>query len=322
MGSLLSVSSSSGASGSVSEVAALVHSGSFLHEHNTGINVANVTFNDLLIANGANDYVGSETKSWHLDGSIDVSYLATVVYKYQDENGNTLRADSAGEVHTVGETITCSTASAPDISGYMCVGVDPEGSLTLSESTTYYVTYIYAVKSYTVIYTDGVDDEGVFPDQVTERIPYGTATPAFNGTLTRPGYTFAGWSPAVTATVTADVTYTAQWIANTNTPYVVNHYQQDLEGDGYTLADTENKTGTTGRATNAVAKSYTGFTVQPFQQLTIKGDGTTEVNIYYNRNTFTVTYTDGAGGAAFADRQTTDIRYGTATPAFSGTPTR
>ena len=64
--------------------------------------------------------------------------------------------------------------------------------------------------SYTVTYTDGVDGEEVFADQVITA-GNGAETPAFNGTPTREGYTFEGWSPAVAETVTADATYTAQW---------------------------------------------------------------------------------------------------------------
>ena len=62
---------------------------------------------------------------------------------------------------------------------------------------------------YTVTYTDGVDDV-VFADQ-TYYVRAGEKTPAFVGTPTRAGYTFTGWDPAVAATVTGDVTYTAQW---------------------------------------------------------------------------------------------------------------
>ncbi|RFT36043.1 hypothetical protein CG402_02045, partial [Bifidobacteriaceae bacterium NR020] len=63
---------------------------------------------------------------------------------------------------------------------------------------------------YTVTYTDGVDGKA-FPDQKTSDILSGTKTPAFNGTPTRAGYVFAGWNPAFTAKVTADVKYVAQW---------------------------------------------------------------------------------------------------------------
>ena len=67
-------------------------------------------------------------------------------------------------------------------------------------------------KTFTVTYTDGADG-AVFDNEVHSNLPAGTATPAFSGTLAREGYTFAGWNPAVTETVTANVTYVAQWEA-------------------------------------------------------------------------------------------------------------
>lgn len=67
-------------------------------------------------------------------------------------------------------------------------------------------------KTFTVTYTDGAGD-AVFPKQVYPNLPSGTATPAFSGSLTREGHTFVGWNPAVAETVTADVTYVAQWDA-------------------------------------------------------------------------------------------------------------
>ena len=64
---------------------------------------------------------------------------------------------------------------------------------------------------YTVTYTDGVENEEVFADQVYSDLRKDSATPAFNGTPTRTGYTFAGWDPEVAETVTANATYTAKW---------------------------------------------------------------------------------------------------------------
>ena len=72
-------------------------------------------------------------------------------------------------------------------------------------------------EKYKVTYTDGVPNEEIFKDQVTSNILTGTTTPAFSGTPTRSGYTFAGWTPAVEKTVTKDITYTATWTKN-NTP--------------------------------------------------------------------------------------------------------
>lgn len=71
-------------------------------------------------------------------------------------------------------------------------------------------------EKYTVTYTDGVDGEEIFKDQ-TYTVESGKATPAFNGTPTRKGYTFAGWKPAVAATVTGNATYEATWKSDSAT---------------------------------------------------------------------------------------------------------
>ena len=65
-------------------------------------------------------------------------------------------------------------------------------------------------KTFTVTYTDGADG-AVFPNKVYRDLSFGTATPTFDGTPEREGYTFTRWDPAVAETVTADVTYTALW---------------------------------------------------------------------------------------------------------------
>lgn len=65
--------------------------------------------------------------------------------------------------------------------------------------------------TYTVTYTDGVEGEELFADQVYT-VGAGKATPAFDGTPKREGYTFAGWTPEVTETVTGNAIYTATWV--------------------------------------------------------------------------------------------------------------
>ena len=71
-------------------------------------------------------------------------------------------------------------------------------------------------EKYTVTYTDGVDGEEIFKDQ-TFIVESGKATPAFNGTPARKGYTFTGWKPAVADKVTDNATYEATWKSNTAT---------------------------------------------------------------------------------------------------------
>ena len=85
-------------------------------------------------------------------------------------------------------------------------------------------------QKYTVTYTDGVDGVEIFKDQVYADLTAGTATPKFNGTPTRVGYFFAGWNPAVTATVTGNVTYAATWKVDSN-----NNGKPDDEEERYTV---------------------------------------------------------------------------------------
>ena len=65
--------------------------------------------------------------------------------------------------------------------------------------------------TFTVTYTDGVEDEVIFEDWVTTGLKYGDATPVLGKGPTRRGYTFAGWEPEVAETVTKTVTYVAKW---------------------------------------------------------------------------------------------------------------
>ncbi len=71
---------------------------------------------------------------------------------------------------------------------------------------------------YTVTYTDGVEVEQVFADQVYSNLKSGDLTPAFDGTPTRAGYKFTGWYPAVAKTVIGNATYVAQWEKESTPP--------------------------------------------------------------------------------------------------------
>ena len=95
----------------------------------------------------------------------------------------------------------------PTREGYKFVGWEPEVAETVTENVTYTAKW---EELYTVTYTDGVKGKA-FKDQVYSDLEAGTATPKFDGKPTRKGYTFTGWSPKVTDTVTKDVTYVAQW---------------------------------------------------------------------------------------------------------------
>ena len=129
------------------------------------------------------------------------------------------------------------------------------------------------------------------------------------------GYTLA-WD-AELSVITQDTQYTlTEKIPKDGISYTVNHMWQNLNDDGYTLYESESLTGTTEADAIAIAKDYVGFTVKTIEEKTIAGDGSTVVNIYYNRNEYTVIW-DIEGTLT-----TETYRYG-ATPSWKGeTPTK
>ena len=134
---------------------------------------------------------------------------------------------------------------------------------------------------------------------------------------TKTGYTFAGWyngDTQFTATTMPkqSLTLTARWTANTDTAYKVEHYWQNLADDGYTLHETENKTGTTGSTTAAAAKSYPGFTAGTVTQTTIAADGSTVVRINYTRNSYKLTWNFDGGEENATGYTTGTVKFGAA----------
>lgn len=77
--------------------------------------------------------------------------------------------------------------------------------------------------------------------------------------------------------------------------YTVNYYQQNVNDDNYTLADTETKTGLTGDPIgvtyNSEKDKYEGFYGLLFDEsATIAADGSTVVEIYYDRNYYLMSF--------------------------------
>lgn len=128
---------------------------------------------------------------------------------------------------------------------------------------------------------------------------------------TRTGYTFKGWatslegeviySPNSKYTITsAPQVLHAVWEANTNTKYIVNHYGANLAGGGYSPILSENLEGTTDERTSVEYVStldktspFYGFEgVNAITQEKIKPDGTTIINLFYQRKTYSVSFVD------------------------------
>lgn len=136
----------------------------------------------------------------------------------------------------------------------------------------------------------------------------------------RPGFSFEGWYEesgkqfTFGNQLTSNITLTAHWRSNTSTKYTVIHWQEKADESGWSLHETETKTGGTGAQTAATSKSYPGFTAQTITQQTINGDGSTIVNVYYKRNVyavkfFTIKYEGGLlSGKYVKDKEIDSIR--------------
>ena len=200
--------------------------------------------------------------------------------------------------------------------------------------------------TYTVTYTDGVEDEEVFADDVHENLSSGVATPAFSGgTPTRTGYVFKGWNPAVAATVTGNATYVATWGEDKN-----NNGIDDNEETKYTVTYTDGVDGKEIFADQVYGNLLPGVDTPAFKgtptregyvfkgwnpevAATVTGNATYIATWGEDKNNngiaddeetkYTVRYTDGVDGKeVFADQVYGNLLSGVATPAFEGTPTR
>ena len=157
------------------------------------------------------------------------------------------------------------------------------------EAGTY--TAIYTVNTntkYTVEhYLQNIYDDGYFLD-TTDDLTGTTATTTNAAAKTYTGFTAKSFTQT---TIAADGTSVVKiYYDRATATYTVEHYLQNIYDDGYFLDTTDDLTGTTATTTNAAAKTYTGFTAKSFTQTTIAADGTSVVEIYYDRATATYTF--------------------------------
>ncbi len=173
-------------------------------------------------------------------------------------------------------------------------------SIAVPEGSTSVNVYAIIKEGYWVTFdSDGgsaIDSQFVF-----DKISLNDQT-----TPTKPGYKFDGWyngeSKVVDGTqITKPITLKAHWKA-TKVSYTVIHWWENADDNGYSFHESQELQGLTGETTAAVAKSYTtngknihgesvtdkAFTASTISQKTIKGDGSTIVNVYYKRKTYTM----------------------------------
>lgn len=149
-----------------------------------------------------------------------------------------------------------------------------------------------------------------------------TASVALPGVadITKAGHAFAGWfedasfSGAAISSIpvraTGDKVYYAKWEAG-SASYSTEHYQQNLEGSGYTLVETVPATGTVGQSVSATPCTYTGFhentsASDRVASGTIPASGTLTLKLFYDRNLHTVSFASGTTTQVESQK----VRYG------------
>ena len=118
---------------------------------------------------------------------------------------------------------------------------------------------------------------------------------------TKPGYTFTGWTPAIPATMPAQNTsYAANWEIGTS-GFTVVFWYENANDNGYSVAGTYQpinvKPGTEQKSNDYKNQSFDGrddkhftYNAAKAETVTVKGDGSTVLNVYYTRNTYTLTF--------------------------------
>lgn len=125
------------------------------------------------------------------------------------------------------------------------------------------------------------------------------------GTPTKPGYTFVSWTPSIPSTMPDENTsYTASWKIG-ESGFTVVFWYENANDDGYSVAGTYKPAnvapGTEKKSDDYKNQSFTGQDTKHFtynaakaETVTVKGDGSTVLNVYYTRNAYTLTF-KGAG---------------------------
>ena len=266
--------------------------------------------------------------------------LYTVTYK--DGTNGTVFADDVHSNLNANAATPAFVGGTPTRPGYVFTGWNPAVAATVTGNATYTAVWEEDAngngtpdkdeEKYTVSYTDGVENEEIFADQVYGNLLSGTATPAFNGTPTRTGYVFGGWNPAVAATVTGNATYTAVWEEDAN-----GNGTPDKDEEKYTVSYTDGVENEEIFADQVYGNLLSGTATPAFNGTPTRAgykflgweptvaETVTESATYVAQweKLYTVTYTDGVGGKAFKDDVHSDLEKDTKTPAYKdGIPTR
>lgn len=157
------------------------------------------------------------------------------------------------------------------------------------------VVEVYYDRYYYLMNFDLDGGYGVEPIYARFGAPISVDTP------TKPGYTFDKWTPAVpTAMPAQNNSYTASWKIG-ESGFTVVFWYENANDDGYSVAGTYKpanvKPGTEKKSDDYKNQNFIGrdtkhftYNVAKAETVTVKGDGSTVLNVYYRRNIYTLKF--------------------------------
>ena len=146
----------------------------------------------------------------------------------------------------------------------------------------------WELRPYQVTFYDALNQE----IKVQQVLYGGDAIPPANPI--KLGYTFVNWDESY-VNITNDIIIKPIFIPNTNTIYTTHYYRQSVDGLTYELFESIENQGESDTTVNAIIRTYNGFYHEvdnPNNQLSnvISVDGKMELNVYYLRTLYTVTF--------------------------------
>jgi hypothetical protein len=247
--------------------------------------------------NGIASFSGSQP--WYFPLELTQEKYS-VTYHGNGETGGTIPTDGHSP-YVVNDIVTVLDKGDLFKTGYSFQGwaTSVENAVAYTAGQSFKITAdieLYAkwlINTYTVTYEPGT--RGTFNKNEHLDVKHGDNHPVFSeklGSDGKPsgevGYSFIGWDTEPTATVTKDVTYVAQWKANTDTVYKIEHYLEQTDGT-YQVEEIESLSGTTDTTVSAKSKTYSGYRWNTLHADTamsgiVAGDGSLVLRLYYSKD--------------------------------------
>lgn len=223
----------------------------------------------------------------------------------------------------VGNGLEKNTKTDTKYSGFYSLLYDTTTKIAADGST---VVEIYYDRYYYLMNFDLNGGYGVEPIYARYGAPISVGTP------TKPGYSFNGWNPELPATMPAEsATHKATWKVGT-TSYTVVYWYENANDGGYsyvadqTISDVEPGTSVSSddykdqnfTSENKDTKHFT-YNENKAETVTVAGDGSTILNVYFTRNTYTLTFKGGQKTLTCGKEEHTHTHDGWYYVAFDGT---